>query len=52
MLADGKTMEYPLFDVKVIVFSRLIGNCFTEVSRSETAVVVVVVETAVDVLEI
>ena len=44
-------MEYHLFDVKVIVFSKLIGNCFTEVSRSET-VEVVVGETAVDVLDI
>lgn len=52
ILLDGNTMEYPLFEVNVMVFSRLIGNCFTDVSRSETAVVVVVADGAVVVLEI
>jgi len=35
-------MENPLLEVKVIVLSRLIGNCFTDVSM--VGIVVVVVE--------
>jgi len=42
ILLDGKMMENPLLEVKVIVLSRLIGNCFTDVSM--VGIVVVVVE--------
>lgn len=53
ILLDGKTMEYPLLEVNVNAFSRLIGNCFTDVSRLETVAVVVVVDgVSVVVLEI
>ena len=30
---DGKTIVYHLLEVNSIVFSRLIGNCFTVVSK-------------------
>jgi len=42
ILLDGKMIEYHLFDVKVIAFSKLIGNCFTDVSILFRVVVVAV----------
>jgi len=47
---EGKIIAYPLLEVKVIVFAKLIGNCGPEVSifDSDDDVEVVVVDISQD----